>query len=287
MDINPCPCTLARLEPISTRLTRSDEAILAGPQVRGRRTCQSVFEDERRKARPKAPVPCGLACANLAEKGSSLVAIATETRFVSETAPNAPALPDRNALAALVEAVAEERNKRAFAQLFTHFAPRIKGYMIRLGAEPAQAEELTQDAMLTVWRKAHTFDRRQASVSTWLFTIARNRRIDMLRRDGRPEFDPQDPLLIPDPEPAPDILADRAGREERLHRAMSELPPEQSDLLRQAFFRGRSHRDIAEDTGIPLGTVKSRLRLAFGRLRKALEEDGAPDSLARQTREID
>ncbi|MFP3944690.1 MAG: sigma-70 family RNA polymerase sigma factor [Alphaproteobacteria bacterium] len=192
---------------------------------------------------------------------------------MSETAPKAPALPDRDALAALVEAVAAGRDRSAFAELFTHFAPRIKGYMIRLGAEPAQAEELTQDAMLTVWRKAYTFDRRQASVSTWLFTIARNRRIDILRREGRPEFDPNDPLLVPDPAPAPDSLAQQAQREERLRRAMTQLPSEQLDLLQRAFFSGRSHRDIAGDTGLPLGTVKSRLRLAFGHLRRALEED--------------
>jgi len=192
---------------------------------------------------------------------------------VSEPAPKATALPDRDTLAALIEAVASGRDRQAFAELFTHFAPRIKGYMIRLGADSAQADELTQDAMLTVWRKAYTFDRRRASVSTWLFTIARNRRIDILRREARPEFDPNDPLLTPDPEPAPDAAADQTQQEERLRAAMTGLPQEQLDLLHRAFFRGRSHRDIADDTGLPLGTVKSRLRLAFGRLRKALEED--------------
>jgi RNA polymerase sigma-70 factor, ECF subfamily len=192
---------------------------------------------------------------------------------VSETATKASTLPGRDAQAALVEAVALSRDRSAFVQLFTHFAPRIKGYMMRLGAEPGQAEELAQDVMLSVWRKAHTFDRRQASVSTWLFTIARNRRIDILRREKRPEFDPGDPLLAPDPEPAPDDAADQSLREERLRRAMTVLPAEQLELLQQAFFRGQSHRDIAEETGMPLGTVKSRLRLAFGHLRGALDED--------------
>jgi RNA polymerase sigma-70 factor (ECF subfamily) len=144
--------------------------------------------------------------------------------------------------------------------------------MIRLGTEPAQAEELAQDVMLTVWRKAHSFDRRQASVSTWLFTIARNRRIDILRREKRPEFDWDDPLLAPGLERPPDDAADRSQREEKLRGAMMRLPAEQLELLKQAFFTGRSHRDIAEKTGIPLGTVKSRLRLAFGHLRQALDE---------------
>lgn len=195
-----------------------------------------------------------------------------ELRDVSDSTPKASALPEREALAALVEAVASVRDKRAFAALFTHFAPRIKGYMIRLGAEPALAEELTQDAMLAVWRKAHTFDRRQASVSTWLFTIARNRRIDILRRDGRAEYDPNDPLLRPDPAKPPDEAADQTQREERLRDAVADLPPEQKELLQLAFFKGRSHRDIADETGIPLGTVKSRLRLALAHLRKVLDD---------------
>src|SRR5215468_7762517 len=103
-----------------------------------------------------------------------------------------PAPPDREALAALVEAIAAKADKAAFAALFRHFAPKIKGYLVRLGADRGQAEELTQEVMLTVWRKAATFDRKQAAVSTWMFTIARNRRIDAVRRERRPELDPED-----------------------------------------------------------------------------------------------
>ena len=99
-------------------------------------------------------------------------------------AADATATLDREALADLVEAIARRADRGAFAALFRHFAPKIKGYLIKLGADRGQAEELTQEVMLTVWRKAATFDRRQASVSTWLFTIARNRRIDAVRRRG-------------------------------------------------------------------------------------------------------
>jgi RNA polymerase sigma-70 factor (ECF subfamily) len=193
--------------------------------------------------------------------------------------PSAAAEPprndlDREALADLIEAIALRADKAAFAQLFRTFAPKIKGYLVKLGAG-SQAEELTQEVMLTMWRKAATFDRRQASVSTWLFTIARNRRIDAIRKERRPELDPEDPMLVPDAPPAPDEQLLARDREARVAEAIKTLPPEQSELLRQAFFLAKSHSEIAAEMNLPLGTVKSRLRLAFGRMRKVLEGEDA------------
>lgn len=180
---------------------------------------------------------------------------------------------DREAQAALVEAIAARADKAAFAALFRHFAPKIKGYLMKIGTDRGQAEELTQEVMLTVWRKAASFDRRQASAATWMFTIARNRRIDVLRRERRPELDPSDPMLVPDEPAAPDERLDALEREGRVARALQALPKDQADLVHEAFFLAKSHSQIAEETKIPLGTVKSRLRLAFGRLRKAMEGD--------------
>ncbi len=177
----------------------------------------------------------------------------------------------REKIADWLEAVAQDRSRAAFAQIFDYFAPRLKGYLINLGTDGASAEEIVQDVMLTVWRKAEQFDRRQASASTWLFTIARNRRIDILRRERHPGFDPEDPMFVPEPAPDDSVLAGQ--RQERLHAAIKDLPQEQRDLLGLAFFKGLSHRDISKQTGIALGTVKSRLRLAFSRLREALEGD--------------
>jgi len=182
-----------------------------------------------------------------------------------------PAAPDAAAWAALVERIAAQGDRQAFAELFRHFAPRVKSYLIRLGAAAPLAEELTQEAMIMVWRKAASFDRSQSSVATWLFTIARNKRIDAIRRERRPEIDPSDPLLVPDPEPPPDVAIDANQRDTRLRAAIAALPAEQADLLRLAFYEDKSHGDIAHERGLPLGTVKSRLRLAFGRLRKAME----------------
>ena len=180
---------------------------------------------------------------------------------------------DREAQAALVEAIAARADKAAFAALFRHFAPKIKGYLVKIGTDRGQAEELTQEVMLTVWRKAATFDRKQASAATWMFTIARNRRIDVLRREKRPELDPTDPMLVPDEPVAADERLDALERESRVAHALQTLPKEQADLVHEAFFLAKSHSQIAEETKIPLGTVKSRLRLAFGRLRKAMEGD--------------
>lgn len=186
--------------------------------------------------------------------------------------PAGPEAALRDRLAALVEAVARGRDRAAFAELFRHFAPRVKSYLLRQGADDGTAEEVMQEALLMVWRRAETYDRRQATVSTWLFTIARNKRIDRIRREKRPEFDPTDPLLVPEPEAPPDQAHDAGQAEDRLRAALATLPPEQAELVRTAFFQDLSHRDIATARNLPLGTVKSRIRLALEKLRKALEE---------------
>ena len=190
--------------------------------------------------------------------------------------PDAPAGPDamldRDMLDGLVEATARQ-DRQAFASLFHFYAPRVKAYLLRLNAPDSLAEELTQEVMLTVWRKAAQFDRSQASASTWIFRIARNRRIDAARRAAKPDLDGEDPALQPPEQEAPDEAAHASAREAHVRDALADLPDEQVALLRMAFFDGLSHRDIADRVGVPLGTVKSRLRLAFDKLRKRLDRD--------------
>lgn len=178
----------------------------------------------------------------------------------------------RETLDALVEATARQ-DRTAFGELFNFFAPRVKSYLLRLNAGDTLAEEITQEVMLTVWRKASQFDRSQASASTWIFRIARNRRIDAARRAARPELEPDEPALLPPEVEAPDVAAHASARDVRVHAAMKDLPEDQLSLLRLAFFDGLSHREIADQLGLPLGTVKSRLRLAFDKLRKHLSLD--------------
>lgn len=193
-------------------------------------------------------------------------------RAFSAAAPSDPAGAESRArFTRLLGAVAQQRDRAAFNELFGHFAPRVKAYLMRLGTPAPEADELAQEVMITVWRRAEIFDAARASASTWIFTIARNRRIDAIRRRRRPEIDPNDPIFVPDPEPAPDAVLETAEREDRLRGALRTLPGEQRELLDRAFFVGQSHSEIAAATSLPLGTVKSRLRLAFGRLRKVLE----------------
>ncbi len=165
------------------------------------------------------------------------------------------------------------KDRDAFSNLFEYYAPRIKAYLRRLASDDATAEELTQDVMLTIWRKAAQFDPSHASASTWIFRIARNRRIDLARRTNKPDLDPNEPMLIPEAETAPDDAAQAGEREIRVREALKTLPAEQIRLLQLAFFDGLSHSEIAEQENLPLGTVKSRLRLAFDKLRGGLSRD--------------
>ena len=166
-------------------------------------------------------------------------------------------------------AIRDKQDQAAFARLFQHFAPRVKGYLIKSGAAPDMAEECAQDVMATLWRKAHLFDPSRASAATWIFTIARNRQIDMIRRARRPE--PED--LPWGPEDEGDAGEALALRQEsaRLGKAIEELPEAQRDIIKRAYFGDLSHSEIAEETGLPLGTIKSRLRLALDRLRHQMK----------------
>ena len=168
---------------------------------------------------------------------------------------------------ALVMAVAATRDRAAFAELFAHFAPRLKSFLRRQGADDAAAEDLAQETMLSVWRKAALFDPQRASAGTWIFTIARNLRIDAVRKLARPEFDPEDPAFVPDSEPAADdaISAEETG--DRVRAALAGLPEEQAEVIRLSFYEDKPHAEIASQLSLPLGTVKSRLRLAMKRIR--------------------
>lgn len=178
--------------------------------------------------------------------------------------------PDPFAHDRLIEAVALRRDREAFAQLFSYFAPRLKAWLIKSGATPGAAEDFAQDAMLTVWRKADLFDARKARAATWIFTIARNRRLDMLRRDARP-------LPVPEIELAeqtvkrPDDIVALSQDAARVRDALSQLKPDQVEVLRLAFFMDSPHSEIARQLDLPLGTVKSRIRNAMVKLRLILE----------------
>lgn len=167
-----------------------------------------------------------------------------------------------------VRAVADRRDRKAFSEVFRHFAPRVKAFLMKSGADESLAEECMQDVMATLWHKSHMYDPARASVATWIFTIARNRKIDLLRRYARPV--PEE--LFWGPEAAPDQADVIALQEDsgRLAEAIRALPDKQRNLIERAYFGDLTHSEIAAETGLPLGTIKSRIRLALERLRHAM-----------------
>jgi len=175
-----------------------------------------------------------------------------------------------------MRAVATRADRQAFAALFKHFAPRIKGYLVGSGSAGPLAEELTQETMVALWRKAASFDPQRAGLSTWIFTIARNLRIDHQRHaalgagNDRPnDWDAdQQPA---DARAAPEDMVLLAQRAQGIQRALRELPDEQCRVLRMSYFEDQTHTDIARELGLPLGTVKSRIRLAVTQLRQLLD----------------
>ena len=175
-------------------------------------------------------------------------------------------------LCQLVTSIADGRDREAFADLFRYFAPRLKGFGLRRGVDAGAAEELAQETMLTVWRKADSFDPGRATVSTWIFTILRNKRIDLFRRETYPEADLSEVLDTASDDRSPDESLSLSEASRAVSSVMKSLPEEQLAIVRKAFFEGKSHRAIADEMKLPLGTVKSRIRLALARMRVALPE---------------
>lgn len=174
--------------------------------------------------------------------------------------------------AQLVRRVADG-DRQAFAELFRLFAPRVAAWLRKRGASASQADEVTQDVLLFVWHKADRFDPERASVGTWIFTIARNKHVDRIRRERRIEADPDEMPTTPARPADPDRIAHRQQRDRRLRAALETLPEEQAVILRRNYYEDTPQRQIAEELGVPVGTVKSRTRLAFNRLRDALEHE--------------
>jgi RNA polymerase sigma-70 factor, ECF subfamily len=176
---------------------------------------------------------------------------------------------------ALIEAVAARGDRQAFATLFEYFAPRIKTFMRRSGASEQSADELAQEALLTVWSKAKLFDPGSVGATAWIFTIARNLRIDALRREKRTGTDYMveiNPEFHVDDGPQPDASLASSQLESRVRNALAVLSEDQLRVVELSFFEERAHAEIAQTLRIPLGTVKSRLRLAMNRLRGLLGE---------------
>ncbi len=168
-----------------------------------------------------------------------------------------------------LELIKVKQDVKAFERLFNSFAPKIKGFLMKSGTDNAMAEECVQEVMSTIWNKAHLFDPSRASASTWIFTIARNKKIDAIRKQKRPE--PEDLGWGPEHEPDQEAVIGLQQETARLGQAIQNLPEKQRFLLERAYFSDMSHSEIAAETGLPLGTIKSRIRLALDRLRHSMK----------------
>ncbi len=188
---------------------------------------------------------------------------------LAKSQPNRSTVPDP--WADIVRQVAKHRDRAAFQQLYRHYTPMIRAFLLKsmgAGADRSEAEEITQEVLIKVWNKAESFNSAKASVNTWIFTIARNTRIDFIRRNERKDRK----IEIEDiwheaesPEPLVDLQQRRT--EQVIRQAMATLPDEQVQVLHKAFMEGKSHNEVAEELGLPLGTVKSRIRLALSKMQ--------------------
>jgi RNA polymerase sigma-70 factor, ECF subfamily len=179
-------------------------------------------------------------------------------------------VPINGRMADLLQRVALSRDIEAFRQLYQQYGPRVKSYMIRQGADPATADELAQETLLTVWRKAGLYTREKGSASTWIFTIARNLRIDRLRREVPWQQLPEGHNEEASDDVAPDEAVSDRERQLRVQGVLASLPADQQAVINLSYLDGLSHSEIAAKLDLPLGTVKSRMRLAYQKIRDAV-----------------
>jgi RNA polymerase sigma-70 factor (ECF subfamily) len=172
----------------------------------------------------------------------------------------------------LVRRIATQQDRAALASLFSLLGPRVKSMMLKLGAGEALAEDLVQETFLTVWRKASLYSDQRGAPSTWIFTIARNLRIDQLRRQSNKPYEDLETVTLASDAPLGTAVLEQQQVIERVTGALATLPSEQREVVRLSFIQDMPHSQISETLGIPLGTVKSRLRLAYERLRPLLED---------------
>lgn len=202
---------------------------------------------------------------------AKIVDFVTYSKAVTKMA-QAPEAEDKAVAdyAGLLLRIAEHRDRSAFIEIYKHFAPRVKSFLIGQRLPEDVAEEVVQEVMLAVWNKSRLFNPEKAAASTWIFAIARNKRIDRIRKDTNPDLDAEEPSLQPaDFDQADDSLLD-SQRKAAIGAALAELSEDQRNVIELSFMKGLSHGEIAEQLGLPLGTVKSRIRLAFQHLRGEL-----------------
>lgn len=194
-----------------------------------------------------------------------------ERTIIQNTGGRAEKLQRQDENTGLLRKIRDKRCEASFRLLYEYYTPRVSSFLRQKGVAERISQEMTQEVMTKVWLKTSQFDDRKANASTWIFAIARNAFIDRVRKMKRAEVDFNDPLLMPDEDPAPDAGLAATDRDEALKGAIEALPPDQSEVLRLVYFHGMKQQAVAEALSIPLNTVKSRLRLALEKLRRLME----------------
>ena len=179
----------------------------------------------------------------------------------------------KNPFVEALQNIAERQDIGSFKKIFDYFGPRLKSFLMKSGADDAVAEEIIQETMTIIWTKADYYDPKVASPSTWIYTIARNKKIDILRKSRKAILEDIDTAILPPIESKADENIEHDQKFEMVAKYLDGLPADQLDLLKMNFFEEKSHGEIAEITKIPLGTVKSRIRLALEKIRGKLEQD--------------
>ena len=164
----------------------------------------------------------------------------------------------------LLKKVSEKRDEIAFSEIFDFIAPKINAYYIKNNLSSEQAEELTQEVLSTIWMKAKLFNPEKSKFTTWSFTIARNKKIDFHRKNKKNDANEDD---------IRDFLYENNEFndyeiESTINKITKELDQNQQKLIKMSFFEQKSHKNIAEELEIPLGTVKSRIRATLNKMQK-------------------
>jgi RNA polymerase sigma-70 factor (ECF subfamily) len=254
-------------------IVETADANIVATRLRFARNCRDATEGAMRPSPPEDSLATGWT-----HLAASVDRSAFGNGMVAMDDPHSDAWERTEQLSGCIVRIASVQDEAAFETLFRHFAPRLKSYFTKRRCDPATAEEITQEAMVAVWKNAAQFDPAKASAATWIFTIARNLGIDRFRQARRPAFDPNDPAFIPEDEESPDRQLERAEAEQTIRELMDSLSPNEKSVLMLSFYEDRSHGEIAERLGLPVGTVKSRIRLAFGKLRAALDPQAGAGS---------
>ena len=176
---------------------------------------------------------------------------------------------NKTELLSLIDKISSDRDEIAFSSLFDFIAPKINAYYLQNGLSKDNSEELTQEVMSTIWLKSYQYDPTKSAVSTWVYTIARNKKVDFLRKKSGKDMNEEDVREFLYTENMLDSISEGEIKDQ-IDKISKELTEDQRKMIKMSFFENKTHKKIAEELEIPLGTVKSRIRHILIKMQKLL-----------------